>query len=40
VQIPHVTRQEYTLLDISEDGFVSARPGAGRRTQSLVELLL
>ncbi len=22
-QIPHVTRQEYTLLDINEDGFVS-----------------
>ena len=23
LQIPHVNRQEYTLLDINEDGFVS-----------------
>ena len=23
MQIPHVNRQEYTLLDITEDGFVS-----------------
>jgi hypothetical protein len=26
VQVPHVSRQEYTLLDVSEDGFVSNRP--------------
>ena len=25
VQIPHVTRQEFTLIDISEDGFVSSQ---------------
>lgn len=24
MQIPHVNRQEYTLLDVSEDGYVSA----------------
>lgn len=24
VQIPHVNRQEYTLLDVSEDGYVSS----------------
>ena len=23
LQVPHVNRQEYSLLDISEDGFVS-----------------
>ena len=23
-QVPHVSRQEFTLLDITEDGFVSA----------------
>ena len=23
MQIPHVNRQEYTLLDVSEDGYVS-----------------
>ena len=23
LQIPHVNRQEFTLLDITEDGFVS-----------------
>ena len=23
-QVPHVNRQEFTLLDITEDGFVSA----------------
>ena len=23
LQIPHVNRQEYTLLDVSEDGYVS-----------------
>ena len=23
-QVPHVSRQEYTLLDVTEDGFVSS----------------
>ena len=26
MQIPHVNRQEYTLLDVSEDGYVSRLP--------------
>ena len=26
LQVPHVSRQEFTLLDITEDGFVSASP--------------
>lgn len=25
-QIPHVNRQEFTLLDVGEDGFVSPSP--------------
>jgi len=26
VQVPHVKREEYTLLDINEDGYVSVPP--------------
>ena len=27
LQVPHVNRQEYTLLDINEDGYVSLQTG-------------
>ncbi|KAK9845333.1 hypothetical protein WJX81_003667 [Elliptochloris bilobata] len=33
--IPHVTRQEYTLLDISEDGFVSLMDESGNTKDDL-----
>lgn len=48
LQIPHVARQEYTLLDITEDGFVcpsvpgpfAAISSCSGRTHQLVLLVL
>jgi len=33
--IPHVNRQEYTLLDVSEDGFVSLMDESGNTKENL-----